>query len=256
MTVSNVCSVYLERKAPATAPQRTAPGYGQAIEELDVSKRICCVDDCEREAYKRKWCGMHYQRGKAAGTITTPTPEQAAWENVKPDAVPPECPVGAKLIPLTDGLTFAIVDADDYGWLTQWRWWPQPHGDGYAYRHIYTPGEDGYTHYAGSLLMHRVLMQTPDGLDTDHINRNRLDNRRGNLRCVDRAQNNYNTAIWVNNTSGHKGVSWNKRTKSWRAYIGGGGSMGSRRELGHFKNIEDAVAARLAAEEVVIDKCA
>lgn len=189
---------------------------------------------------------MHYQRGRADGSITNLTPEQRMWETVDPSIVPP-CPSGAKLIPLSDKETFAIVDREDYEWLTRWCWWPQ--GDGYAYRHAYEKGKG----YAGSVLMHRLIMDTPTGMDTDHINRNPLDNRRSNLRVTDRTQNNFNSGLHTNNTSGHRGVSWDKRTRSWRVFIGG---SKTRVELGHFRNKNDAIAARLAAEKRYIDQCA
>jgi hypothetical protein len=144
----------------------------------------------------------------------------------------------------------ALVDAADYEWLNQWNWWVN---EGYAYRQVGQGRTKDSRGQTTGIMMHRLIMDTPAGMDTDHINRNRLDNRRSNLRIVDRAQNNYNTGLWANNTSGHKGVSWNKRTKSWRAYIGG---VKGRIELGHFKNIEDAIAARLEAEAKVIKKCA
>ena len=49
-----------------------------------------------------------------------------------------------------------------------------------------------------------------------------------------------------NNTSGHKGVSWNKRNKKWITYIT---FQGKRIHLGYFDKKEDAIKARLKAEE-------
>lgn len=155
-------------------------------------------------------------------------------------------------INLTNSDQTVLVDGEDFDWLNRSRW--RLHPDGYAYRQEYTDQilPSGRRRLL-SIMMHRVIMGTPSGLDTDHINRNGLDNRRANLRIVDRTQNNYNTGLRVTNTSGHKGVSWNKRTKSWRAYIGG---TKGRIELGHFKKIEDAIAARAEAEAKVIKRCA
>lgn len=79
----------------------------------------------------------------------------------------------------------------------------------------------------------------------DHINRNPLDNRRCNLRIVDKSMNAVNCDIRLNNTSGVTGVSWDKYASSWRSYIN---YQGKRIELGHSKNKDDAIIKRLEAE--------
>ena len=53
----------------------------------------------------------------------------------------------------------------------------------------------------------------------DHINRDRSDNRIANLRVCDYHENNQNRGMLSNNRSGYKGVSWNRRTGSWRVSI-------------------------------------
>ncbi len=79
----------------------------------------------------------------------------------------------------------------------------------------------------------------------DHINRNRSDNRRANLREVSHKQNGQNASKPSNNTSGHPGVSWNKRISKWVAYIT---HNQKKVHLGCFATIEEAVAARKAGE--------
>lgn len=79
----------------------------------------------------------------------------------------------------------------------------------------------------------------------DHINRDKLDNRKSNLRIADKSLNAVNVGIRANNTSNVTGVSWNKNANSWRAYIN---YQGGRIELGHRKNFNDAVILRLNAE--------
>ena len=79
----------------------------------------------------------------------------------------------------------------------------------------------------------------------DHINRNTLDNRKENLRIADKSLNAVNAGIRTSNTSGVTGVSWNKNTNSWRAYIS---YQGKRIELGHRKDFKEAVILRLNAE--------
>lgn len=98
----------------------------------------------------------------------------------------------------------AVVDDDDYNWLRSWSW----------------RLDNGYARRAGDgLQMHRLINKTPDGLDTDHKNQNRLDNRRVNLRTATRSMNGHNRDKFSNNTSGVKGVSWHKSNKVWRARI-------------------------------------
>ena len=53
----------------------------------------------------------------------------------------------------------------------------------------------------------------------DHINRDTTDNRIENLRPADTVQNACNRKLFSNNTSGCKGVSWNKVSKKWTSYI-------------------------------------
>ena len=79
----------------------------------------------------------------------------------------------------------------------------------------------------------------------DHINGDRLDNRIANLRDVSRTENSRNSVIPINNTSGHIGVSWRTDVSKWQAYIY---AHGKRLHIGHFTDIEDAIAARAAAE--------
>ncbi len=76
----------------------------------------------------------------------------------------------------------------------------------------------------------------------DHKNRNGLDNRRANLRIATPSQNNANSKIPINNTSGFKGVAFRK--KKWEAYI-----MVNQKKihLGRFLAKELAAAARSKA---------
>lgn len=54
--------------------------------------------------------------------------------------------------------------------------------------------------------VHRIIMQPPNNMVVDHINRNGLDNRKNNLRIVDVSTNNRNTHIRKDNTSGYKNI--------------------------------------------------
>ena len=79
----------------------------------------------------------------------------------------------------------------------------------------------------------------------DHINHNPADNRIVNLRETTVAGNMRNQAKRKNNTSGITGVYWYDRHQKWMASIRAGGAI---KHIGYFASIEDAVAARKAAE--------
>ena len=135
-----------------------------------------------------------------------------------------------KKISLTRG-KYAIVDNEDYEFLIQWKWWFTTRG--YAVR------EDG----GKVVFMHRLINKTLMGLDTDHINMNKLDNRKCNLRTISRSQNIMNINPRKNNTSGVKGVQ--KHAEGWMARI----KLNYQTiYLGYFKRFEDAVNARKKAE--------
>lgn len=106
----------------------------------------------------------------------------------------------------------------------------------------------GYVrHVKSKTMLHRMIIDAEDGEIVDHINRNPLDNRRENLRIVTQAQNVINKGKQSNNTSGHTGVDYDKRTKSWKVRINIGKKM---IWLGRHKQLEDAVNARKEAEKV------
>lgn len=79
----------------------------------------------------------------------------------------------------------------------------------------------------------------------DHINGVTSDNRIKNLRDVSRSKNQRNASMSLNNTSGVCGVYWCKRSKKWIARIE---VQNARKYLGSFQSIQDASAARRAAE--------
>ena len=87
----------------------------------------------------------------------------------------------------------------------------------------------------------------------DHINRNPSDNRLCNLREVTQSCNMRNAKNREDNTSGVQGVHWQKNRKTWFAYIT---NRGRRHCLGNYKNLHNAVCARLAGEQCLEwDKC-
>jgi hypothetical protein len=117
-----------------------------------------------------------------------------------------------KRIPLTQG-KFALVDDEDYEALARFKWYLQ--NDGYAARNEKQEDETRRT-----VLMHRVIAgaKPGDGMQVDHRDVDKLNNRRGNLRSCLRAENLKNYPRRADNTSGFKGVT--RRGDKWLARIG------------------------------------
>ena len=90
------------------------------------------------------------------------------------------------------------------------------------------------------LLMHRVILNAPPAVEVDHINRNGLDNRRTNLRLATRAENTRNAKLSRRNTSGFRGVSFDRFSGRWLATV-----RSDRRtyRLGAFATAEEAAIA-------------
>ena len=86
----------------------------------------------------------------------------------------------------------------------------------------------------------------PDG-EIDHINRVPFDNRRVNIQVVTRNQNTQNSGLGRNNTSGHRGVGWNKQHQKWRARISVNDVC---IYLGRFDTLEAAIAAYANAASI------
>ena len=86
-----------------------------------------------------------------------------------------------KKIQLSNNKGFALVSDEDFERVNQFKWIRNKYG--YAARTTYTDGVKGYMN------MHRFIMGTPQGMDTNHINTDRLDNRRSNYRVCTRSQN-------------------------------------------------------------------
>ncbi len=136
-------------------------------------------------------------------------------------------------IPLSQGKV-AIVDASDYADLSMHKWY---FARGYAIRNGSTSEGPNKRHW---VRMHRVVVGAQDDEVVDHINGDKLDNRRVNLRRCSQAENARNVKKRPSNTSGYKGVVFFNHKQRWRAVI----RINDRAVcLGFFDNAEDAAKA-------------
>ena len=145
-------------------------------------------------------------------------------------------------IELTKGHSTIIDDADAD--LAEHKWHALTCGGKHtrsSERYVYAVRK-----YNGAvMLLHRVILERkighslPKHIHTDHINRNTLDNRRGNLRMATRSQNISNSKPRSDRTAPYRGIELRDSGK-WRARISIGGAM---KHIGTFDTPEEAAQA-------------
>ena len=115
--------------------------------------------------------------------------------------------------------------------------------DSWVLKRKWRLGNTGYAICDNATLLHRVLC--PDFKEIDHIDRDKLNNRRSNLRECSHSGNMINRGIQKNNKSGIPGVCWDNGRSKWMAH-----AKVNRKtiNLGRFDSIDDAVKARKQAE--------
>ena len=140
---------------------------------------------------------------------------------------------------MKNGTSF-IFDKNDYVFISEHTW---SVARGYVRTLI----------HGKSVPLHRLLMKLERWQQVDHINHDRTDNRRINLRVASHAENQRNRGIRSDNTTGFKGVCYVKRDNNYIAYIN---VDGKRTYLGAFSTAEEAGAAYDRAAEVLHGKFA
>lgn len=137
-----------------------------------------------------------------------------------------------KEIVLTKGYV-TLVDDADYEWLSQWKWYLS---GGYAISN------------EKRKKMHRLILNAKDGELVDHIDRNKLNNTRANLRIVDREGNVHNQKKRENTNNNYKGTQFIKRIGLWQARCR---MYGNDYFLGYYKSeIAAAIAYNRKAAEL------
>ena len=133
-----------------------------------------------------------------------------------------------KLISLSQG-KFSKVDDEDFERVVAHKWQYNPY-TGYAATHLNTKKQ---------ITLHRFIINAKPGEITDHINLDKLDNRKSNLRLCTQAQNTQNRLRASHNKCGYKGVFLHP-SKKWMAYIR---HNGKQIYIGLYKDIIDAALA-------------
>jgi len=117
----------------------------------------------------------------------------------------------SKEISVLGSPTPTIVDDEDFEYLSKYKW---TLSDGYVKR------AQVKRYSSTAVLMHREIMQPPKHLYIDHINHNKLDNRKENLRIVSLVQNIWNKVYPKKGSFKYTGVTFRSATGKWRARLG------------------------------------
>ncbi len=124
------------------------------------------------------------------------------------------------------------IDIDDIDKVKEYRWSLDNHG-------YIVNGKMRFR-------LHRFIMNAPKGKVVDHINGDKLDNRKCNLRICIQADNMKNQKKRKNNKSGYTGVHWYKAKNKWQVYI----KINYKRlHLGYYDDLEEAIKVRKEAEK-------
>ena len=188
-------------------------------------------EHCGREAnrLRRGLCPKHYNQILKYGEFLDNNPRTRYDENeiIKYDDY-------AEIVIYNhhcEEIARALIDLDDINKIKKYKW--SLKGNGYI-----AAGDNG-------VMLHKIITNTNKNEIVDHINGNKLDNRKSNLRICTYTQNNINKCIQSNNKSGYPGVRWDERAKKWKVRI----TVNKKQlYLGYFINKEDVIKVRKQAE--------
>lgn len=190
------------------------------------SNKTCSVEGCDGKHHAHGYCRRHYEQIKRHGCIThTGRSIFDKNEIIEYDDY-------AEIVLYDQNnneVARTIIDLDCVEAVKDYKWC---FSNGYAYNYQVRQ-------------LHRFIMNPPEDMVVDHIDGNKLDNRRDNLRICTHQENDWNKALISTNTSGVTGVVWDKNRNKWLARIE---VNGKTINLGGFKEKEDAIQARRQAE--------
>lgn len=135
-------------------------------------------------------------------------------------------------LPLTNG-GITLVDDEDHSKVSKYKWYKSKRED----KKYIVQSTNGRP----AIILSRFIMNPPQNMVVDHKDGNGLNNQKKNLRICTVEENNRNQRkLYVNNTSGYRGVVWSKAHKKWHARIN---VHYKRISLGYYYDIEEAARA-------------
>ena len=186
--------------------------------------RTCSVEGCNNKHYCKGYCCRHYNQIRRCGHILERS-QRDANEIIEHEDYA-EIVVYNKQ---NEETAKVLIDLEYVDLVKKYKW---------------SLANGGYVHNPKVSYLHRFIMNPPENMVVDHINHNKLDNRKCNLRICTQHQNNMNSGK-RKNLSGVTGVHWCRTNNKWVAQIR---INGKGHTLGYFNTIEEAIEARRQAE--------
>jgi len=182
--------------------------FAMTKQSIPETKPICQVEGCNRPVRAKGYCARHYTQIRRHKKISG-NPTKLKYG--EPNRYVFEGSICKIELYDNDGNVrdYAIIDTEDYEKVNDIKWAMDGHG--YA-THSRRNGV--------SIRLHRIVLGlTSNDMNPDHIFGNLLDNRKSQLRVCTHQQNISNSKRPKNNTSGYKGVTWDKSKNKWQAQI-------------------------------------
>ena len=140
------------------------------------------------------------------------------------------------MVKFTNSDMVAVIDDCDIERVNEHRWFLR---------------KNGYAQMIGDIsgdgLLHRFIMKAKKGTEIDHIDRDKLNCRRGNMRFVTRSENCTNREAWA--SSGEKYIYDRKYVRKYMVQIP---VNGKRKHIGYFTELSDAISARDEAMQIAM----
>lgn len=197
--------------------------------------KLCSVENCNKEYFGLGYCIKHYKQFKKYGKIPKRTRRDSNEFIINDDVC---------WVILYDKNNIEKARAKfrtiyyDFISNPRLKW----HLHNYGYVDALWTDENNFTQHT---FLHEAIIQlsgqeVPDGYEIDHKDGNKLNCLDENLRICSHSQNGQNRGKNKNNTSGYKGVTWDRACQKWHARV----TINNKEiNLGNFKEVEDAARA-------------
>ena len=198
--------------------------------------KICSVNGCSEVYYCKGYCQRHWGQIRRHGEISDNIKRNRRLKN----EIIIESLICKMKLYNNEGLEIAetLFDLKYKEEIEKFKWHLSDHG--YVKCNWFDENKKHKMMFLHSAIIYLSNQEVPDGYEIDHKDTNKLNNLEINLRICTRPQNQQNTNIRSNNSSGFKGVAWSNHNKNWLAKL----KINNKEIfLGYFTNEKDAAIA-------------